>query len=100
MVGVPGILDVRHAKLLGGLADIRNLSQLQAQFFCFVCFFTHSGRAWDDAMTSVQTHWFPNQSVLACATLGTLIMPHLKEIIEMVHNIKSLVAPTVTQNYT
>ena len=99
MARVPGILDVRHAKLLGGLADIRNLSQLQAQFF-FSFFLNTVGRAWDDAMTSVQTHWFPNQSVLACATLGTLIMPHLKVIIEMVHNIKSLVAPTVTQNYT
>ena len=38
MVGVPGILDVRHAKLLGGLADIRNLSQLQAQFFLLFVF--------------------------------------------------------------
>ena len=99
MVGVPGILDVRHAKLLGGFADIRNFSQLQAQFF--FNFYTQWGElAWDDAMTLVQTNWFPNQSVLACATLGTLIMPHLKVIIEMVYNIKSLVAPTVTQNYT
>ena len=40
MVGVPGILDVRHAKLLGGLADIRNLSQLQAQFFFCLFFYT------------------------------------------------------------
>ena len=44
MVGVPGILDVRHAKLLGGLANIRKLSQLQAQFF-FVLFFTQSGES-------------------------------------------------------
>ena len=44
MEGVPGILDMRHAKLLGGLADIRNLSQLQAQFFLFY-FFTHSGES-------------------------------------------------------
>ena len=58
------------------------------------------GRAWDDAMTSVQTHWFPNQSVLACATLGSLIMSYLKVIIEMVHNVKSSVAPTAPQNYT
>ena len=42
MVGVPGILDVRHAKLLGGLADIRNLSQLQAQFFFVVVFFFYT----------------------------------------------------------
>ena len=40
MVGVPGILDVRHTKLIGGFADIRNLSQLQAQFF-----FKHSGES-------------------------------------------------------
>ena len=44
MVGGPGILDVRHAKLLGGLADIRKLSQLQAQFF-FSFFFTHNGES-------------------------------------------------------